>query len=140
MREIYKRIPIETYGDVRVVSCIIRTVAQSINFASFDIANLQLASAEISTNILKYAISGNVSLYLSFDSSEMRLVFEDDGPGIKFPQLALLDGYTTFHEASLGIGLGAANRSVDQLKLTNLKPNGLRVCLVKKIGCRQSIE
>lgn len=138
MREIYKSIPIETFSDVRVVSCIIKTVAQRINFANFDIANLQLASAEISTNILKYASSGNVSIYVGCDSNEIRLVFEDDGPGIKFPQLALLDGYTTFHEASLGIGLGAANRSVDQLILKNLKPNGLRVCLVKRLGRRSS--
>lgn len=138
MREIYKSIPIITFSDVRVVSCIIRSVAQRINFANFDIANLQLASAEISTNILKYASSGNVSIYVGYDSNEIRLVFEDDGPGIKFPQLALLDGYTTFHEASLGIGLGAANRSVDQLILKNLKPNGLRVCLVKRLGRRSS--
>lgn len=128
------------FSDIRVVSCIIRTEAQRLGFTSFDISNLQLAATEISTNILKYARLGNVSLYKSVDSKEIRLIFEDDGPGIKFPHLAMLDGYTSFHEASLGVGLGAANRGVDQLILTNLKPNGLRVCLVKRPSYGQNVS
>ena len=130
--ELFDRQTIASFQDVRILSCQTRNFADSLNFSKFETANLQLAVTEISTNILKYAEFGSVNSYGDSSSGEIKLLFKDNGPGIKFIALAMIDGYTTFNEASLGLGLGAASRSVDRLELSNRDSGGLRVCVVKK--------
>ncbi|HJT87928.1 MAG TPA: ATP-binding protein, partial [Bryobacteraceae bacterium] len=59
----------------------------------------------------------------------LRLVFEDEGPGIPDVDKALQDGYTT--GTGLGLGLGGARRLVNEFEITSKPGQGTRVMLVR---------
>ena len=52
----------------------------------------------------------------------MRLVFEDEGPGIADIEQALRDGYTT--GTGLGLGLGGARRLVNEFQIESKPGRG----------------
>ena len=107
-------------------------VCKELNFSAFETANLKLAASEVSTNIIKYAKDGEARIHSDPNEFSVRIRFRDSGPGIKFIDLALLDGYTTFSGPSLGLGLGAAKRSVDILSIKNEAEGGLIVEITKR--------
>lgn len=59
----------------------------------------------------------------------LRLIFEDQGPGIPDIELALRDGYTTGH--GLGLGLSGSKRLVDEFELTSRVGEGTRVTITR---------
>ncbi|MGC4069023.1 MAG: ATP-binding protein [Polyangiaceae bacterium] len=59
----------------------------------------------------------------------LTLVFEDRGPGIENPELALRDGYTT--GGGLGLGLGGAKRLVNDFHLESRPGVGTKVTLTR---------
>ena len=59
----------------------------------------------------------------------MRVVFEDQGPGIPDIDAALRDGYTT--GKGLGLGLGGARRLVSEFNILSTAGKGTRVTIVK---------
>jgi serine/threonine-protein kinase RsbT len=59
----------------------------------------------------------------------LRLVFEDQGPGIADVELALRDGFTT--GGGLGLGLGGARRLVNEFSIESAPGKGTRVAVVR---------
>lgn len=59
----------------------------------------------------------------------IRLVFEDQGPGIPDVEQALRDGYTT--GAGMGLGLGGSRRLVNEFDIATESGGGTRVTVVK---------
>jgi serine/threonine-protein kinase RsbT len=57
----------------------------------------------------------------------LRLVFEDQGPGIPDIGLALTDGYTA--RKGLGLGLGGARRLSNEFHITSTVGVGTRVAI-----------
>jgi serine/threonine-protein kinase RsbT len=62
----------------------------------------------------------------------LRLVFEDQGPGIPDIQLALKDGYTT--GSGLGLGLSGAKRLCNEFDVYSKPGEGTRVTIVRWKG------
>lgn len=122
---------LEQFSDIPSFLRKIENICKGLNFSSFEIANIKLAASEISTNILKYAERGEAQIQGNSIERYVKIVFRDSGPGIRFIDLALLDGYTTFLGPSLGLGLGAAKRSVDDISISNGAAGGLNVEIVK---------
>lgn len=83
--------------------------------------------SELGTNILKYAGHGVVRvLCLELDGRHgVRVVAEDQGPGIGDLEAALKDGFST--GGTLGLGLPAVRRLTDTLNITSLPGGGTRV-------------
>jgi serine/threonine-protein kinase RsbT len=57
------------------------------------------------------------------------LTFEDHGPGIHDPELALTNGFTT--GKGLGLGLGGARRLVDEFLLASGPGMGTSVAITR---------
>jgi len=56
---------------------------------------------------------------------KLRLIFDDDGPGIPDIEQALRDGYTT--GTGLGMGLGGARRLVNEFRIESKPGGGTRI-------------
>ncbi|HVH19146.1 MAG TPA: ATP-binding protein, partial [Myxococcota bacterium] len=80
---------------------------------------------------LTYGGGGTLALELLNDGARrgLRLVFEDQGPGIADVELALRDGFTT--GGGLGLGLGGARRLVNEFSIESAPGKGTRVAVVR---------
>jgi serine/threonine-protein kinase RsbT len=59
----------------------------------------------------------------------LKLIFEDNGPGIPNIELALRDGYTT--GAGLGLGLGGAKRLANEFSVDSRVGEGTKVMITR---------
>ena len=59
----------------------------------------------------------------------VRLVFEDQGPGIPDIQAALKDGFTTGN--GMGLGLGGSKRLVNDFHIDSAPGKGTRIAVIR---------
>jgi serine/threonine-protein kinase RsbT len=117
--------------DVVMVRQTVRTWSVQQGFSLVDQTKMVTAASEIARNTVNYGGGGTVRIEVLADGIRkgLRLVFEDQGPGIKDVELALRDGYTT--GTGLGMGLGGARRLVNQFSIESSPGRGTRVTLTK---------
>ena len=89
------------------------------------------ASSELARNTLDYGGGGTVHLEMVENGTRtgLRLVFEDQGPGIPDIELALTDGYTTGN--GMGLGLGGAKRLSHEFEILSKPGEGTRVSILR---------
>ena len=114
-----KEIPINVESDVLVARQAGRDLARQLGFGSADQTRLATAISELGRNIINYAEKGVVTIRDDSDQSMIRLrvICEDNGPGIADIQKALTDGYTTGR--SLGVGLPGTKRLVHEFDIVS---------------------
>jgi serine/threonine-protein kinase RsbT len=80
---------------------------------------------------MQHGGGGVVNIEVVADSGRkgLRLVFEDQGPGIADIQLAMKDGYTT--AGGLGLGLSGAKRLSNEFSITSSPGSGTRVVIAR---------
>lgn len=117
--------------DIVAVRQAVRKKAVSMGFGLVDQTKIVTASSELARNALDYA--GGGVLNLEHIENEMRtglkLVFEDQGPGIANIDLAMTDGYST--GAGLGLGLGGAKRLSNEFEIYSKPGEGTRISIVR---------
>src|SRR5277367_4838536 len=88
---------VETSEDIVKVRQVVRKKAVTLGFGLVDQTKIVTASSELARNTLDYGGGGVVELAVVENGrrSGLRLIFEDQGPGIPDLDLALTDGYTT---------------------------------------------
>ncbi len=106
-----------------------RLWAVELGFSRVAQTKFVTATSELARNMLNFAGGGRVRLEgLEADGRRgLRLIFEDEGPGISDVELALKDGYST--GGGLGLGLGGARRLVDDFVLMSRAGEGTRVTI-----------
>jgi serine/threonine-protein kinase RsbT len=126
-----ERIAIESDADVVTARQRARALAIGLDMPSTDQTLLATAISEIARNITAYAVRGEVLLDVVQDGARrgVRVVAQDEGPGIEDLEKALTDGYTT--GGGLGLGLPGARRLVDDFDIQTAPGQGTRVTLVK---------
>lgn len=89
------------------------------------------AASELARNMLKYANGGKVIIEVVSKGREngIRLVFKDEGPGIKDISLAMKDGFST--GKSLGLGLPGTKRLVSEFDILSEVGKGTTVTVTK---------
>lgn len=104
-----------------------RTLARSVGFNAQATEEIVLAVSELGSNLVKHAQRGSLNLQAIADGARTGLQVEavDAGPGIADIDQALTDGFST--AGSLGCGLGAVNRLMDQLDIDSQVGRGTRV-------------
>ncbi|HTO97365.1 MAG TPA: ATP-binding protein [Myxococcales bacterium] len=117
--------------DVVMVRQTVRTWSVQQGFSLVDQTKMVTAASEIARNTVIYGGGGTVRVEALVDGMRkgLRLVFQDEGPGIKDVELALRDGYTT--GTGLGMGLGGARRLVNEFSIQSSPGQGTRVTLTK---------
>lgn len=124
-------LPIRSDPDVVLVRQAVRRVSQELRFSLVDQTKMVTAASELARNTLDYGGGGSVSLEVLEEAPRrgLRLVFEDQGPGIENVELALRDGYTT--GGGLGLGLGGARRLVNEFAIQSSPGQGTRVTVIR---------
>ncbi|HEY1510467.1 MAG TPA: anti-sigma regulatory factor [Solirubrobacteraceae bacterium] len=113
--------------DVVRVRQAVRDAAVELGFSIVDQTKVVTAASELARNTYIYGGGGRVFLELLNSDSRhgLRLVFDDDGPGIADIEQALRDGYTT--GSGLGMGLGGARRLVNEFEIESKPGGGTRI-------------
>lgn len=112
----------------------VKEFAVKIKMGLVNQTKLITAASELVRNMLKYAEGGDITIEVVSKGREngIRLVFRDEGPGIKDIQLAMKDGYST--GKSLGLGLPGARRLVNDFNITSEVNKGTVVTIIKWVN------
>jgi serine/threonine-protein kinase RsbT len=124
-------IPIESDADVVTARQQARAMASQLDLTSTDQTLLATAISEVARNITTYAERGEVVLTVIRDDHGrhgIRVVAQDEGPGIENVEQALQDGFTS--GGGLGLGLPGARRLVHEFQIETAPGQGTKVTLV----------
>jgi serine/threonine-protein kinase RsbT len=123
--------PIATSEDVVAVRQAVRQRAVDLGFNLVDQTKIVTAASELARNTLQYGGGGTLRIEEVIQGSRrgLRLVFEDNGPGIANIELAMKDGYTTGN--GLGLGLSGAKRLSNEFDIHSRPGEGTRVTIVR---------
>lgn len=110
-----------------------RQAAELLGFSDHDQTRIATAVSEISRNSFQHAGAGRVEFILEPQGSLQRFLIRlsDKGPGISDPS-ALLAGQSR-GAVTLGLGLTAARRLVDDFRLDSAPGQGTTVVLIKNL-------
>jgi len=122
---------ISTPEDVVAVRQAVRQRAVDLGFNLVDQTKIVTAASELARNTLQYGGGGTLRIeeVLQGPRRGIRLVFEDNGPGISNIELAMKDGYTTGN--GLGLGLSGAKRLSSEFAIDSRPGEGTRVTIVR---------
>lgn len=124
--------PIECDEDVVRARNIVRTEAIGLGFTLIQQTKLITAVSEIVRNALTHAGGGVMHIDILPDPFPgIRVVVEDEGPGIADLELAFSDGFTT--GGGLGLGLGGARRLSHEFEVVTSPGSGTRVSLTRYV-------
>ena len=123
--------PLRNSDDVVRVRQAVRARAVGAGFSLVDQTKIVTAASELARNVVVYGGGGTVRLESLNDGARrgLRLVFEDQGPGIPDIGEALRDGFTT--GGGLGLGLGGARRLVNDFDIDSRPGSGTRVTITR---------
>lgn len=87
------------------------------------------AASELARNAVHHGGGGvaRLGVVTSGPGTGVRVVIEDDGPGIPDVERAMQDGFST--GGGLGLGLGGARRLVPDFALHTVRGHGTRVTI-----------
>ena len=118
-------------ADVVSVRQAVRTWAIEAGFSLVDQTKMVTAASELARNTIDYGGGGNAALELIVEGPRrgLRVIFEDNGPGIPDIQQAMTDHFTTGN--GLGLGLGGAKRLVNEFNISSRVGEGTRVVIAR---------
>jgi serine/threonine-protein kinase RsbT len=126
-----QQLEIKASGDIVLVRQAVRTVATGAGFSLVDQTKVVTAASELARNTLEHGGGGKVTLETLEDGARrgLRMIFEDQGPGISDIKLALTDGYTT--GSGMGLGLSGSKRLMNEFDIWSKVGEGTRVTATK---------
>src|SRR5262249_39797152 len=107
-----------------------RTLAVEAGLSLVDQTKIVTAASELARNTLEYGGGGFAELELVNGTFRgVRLIFADEGPGIKDIHAALRDGFTTGD--GLGLALGGAKRLSNEFKIESELGKGTKITIAR---------
>ncbi len=124
-------LPLKTSNDVVLARQKVRQWAVELRFSLVDQTKLVTAASELARNALDHGKGGSMTIELLNvgAKSGLRLIFEDQGPGIPDIELALKDGFTS--GSGMGLGLGGSKRLVNEFSIETEVGKGTRVSVAR---------
>jgi serine/threonine-protein kinase RsbT len=122
---------IRTGEDVVGVRRIVREWSVAAGLGLVDQTKIVTAASELARNVIDYGGGGTMRIEQLNDGARrgVRLMFEDQGPGIPDVEQALRDGFTTGN--GLGLGLGGAKRLVNEFAVDSRPGAGTRITIAR---------
>jgi serine/threonine-protein kinase RsbT len=126
-----EKLMVRTTDDIVNVRQTVRKIAIDTGFNLVDQTKIITAASELARNTVIYGGGGilNIEVITNGNRSGVKLIFEDEGPGIADIELALKDGYTSGQ--GLGMGLGGARRLSNEFEIQSQPGKGTRVAITK---------
>jgi len=122
-----ERLDLRTFDDVVRVRQHTRVLAIEAGLSLVDQTKIVTAASEIARNTVIHGGGGVVAVSLLDEGTRkgVRLVFEDQGPGIADIEQALRDGFTSGD----GLGLGGARRLSNEFAIASTAGVGTKVTI-----------
>jgi serine/threonine-protein kinase RsbT len=123
--------PLKNSSDVVLARQKVRQWAIELRFSLVDQTKLVTAASELARNALDHGQGGTMSVEVVSNGSKngLRLIFEDQGPGIPDIGLALKDRYTS--GSGMGLGLGGSKRLVNEFDIQSEVGRGTTVTVIR---------
>jgi serine/threonine-protein kinase RsbT len=124
-------LPLRGSNDIVVCRQVVGRIAGELKFSAIGKTMLVTAASELARNALLHGGGGEVfwTVLREGDRAGVRLVFQDNGPGIRDLKLAMTDGWTS--GGGLGLGLSGARRLVHEFDVDSNIGKGTRVVVVR---------
>ena len=116
----------------------IKKVLKQLNIDPQIIRRIAIALYEAEVNVVAHAYRGVMKVDL--DAQKIKIVLEDEGPGIENIEKAMQEGFSTasdeVRQMGFGAGMGLPNikRNTDEMLLTSVPGKGTRLELVVLFG------
>jgi serine/threonine-protein kinase RsbT len=127
-------VPVRGAHEVVSVRHVVRKWAVELGFSLVDQTKIVTAASELARNMVDYGGGGTLRLESVNDGirTGLRLIFEDQGPGIPNIDEALRDGFTTGN--GMGLGLGGARRLSNEFEIKSAPGEGTRISIARWKG------
>jgi len=124
-------VPIKTSADVVMARQKVRQWATELRFTLVDQTKLVTAASELARNALDHGQGGQMMIEVLNGTARtgLKLVFEDQGPGIPDIEQALKDGFTT--GSGMGLGLGGSKRLVNEFDIQSEVGKGTTISVIR---------
>ena len=122
---------LRTEPDIVKARQLVRQFAQTCGFSLVDQTKVVTAARELARNTVKHGGGGVMTVDELRDGVRrgVRVVFEDQGPGIADLSLAMTDGWTS--GGGLGLGLTGSKRLSNEFDIESSPGNGTRVAIIR---------
>lgn len=126
-----EQLPIRNSNDVVLARQKVRQWSTELRFTLVDQTKLVTAASELARNALDHGKGGQMTIEVvnGLARSGLKLIFEDNGPGIPDIETALKDGFTT--GSGMGLGLGGSKRLVNEFAIESEIGKGTKVTVVR---------
>jgi serine/threonine-protein kinase RsbT len=124
-------LPLKTSNDVVLARQRVRQWSIELKFTLVDQTKLVTAASELARNALDHGKGGVMTIEQVGVGGRvgLKLIFEDQGPGIPDIEMALKDGFTTGN--GMGLGLGGSKRLVNEFAVESTPGKGTRVMVIR---------
>lgn len=124
-------LPLKTSNDVVFARQRVRQWAIELKFTLVDQTKLVTAASELARNALDHGRGGAMTIEQVGVGGRvgLKLIFEDQGPGIPDIEMALKDGFTTGN--GMGLGLGGSKRLVNEFSIESTPGKGTRIMVIR---------
>ncbi len=124
-------VKITTEWDIVAARQLGRSAAKEIGFGPVDQARITTAISELARNIYLYAGRGEIQIELIEQNGKkgLKIIADDQGPGIQDIRQVMEDGYST--SGGLGAGLPGVKRLMDNFDINSEVGIGTTIHAVK---------
>lgn len=125
---------VRSSAEVVMVRHAVRKCAVELAFTLVEQTKIVTAASELARNMIDYGRGGTLTIEMLDDGIRkgLRLIFEDQGPGIADIQQALRDGFTS--GSGMGLGLGGAKRLSNEFEIKSKPGEGTRITIARWKG------
>lgn len=112
-------------ADIAVLITDAKPILLTLGFIEPQISMVISAASELATNILKYGGRGRITIKQLEDQAGVRLIAEDNGPGIADIERAMSKGFSS--SGTLGFGLPGVKLMSDEFHIESSPDDGTTV-------------
>ena len=133
------KLDVKEEKDIVQVRYFVRLISEKLGFNNLDIIKITTAASELTRNIYEYASTG--AIYLELETRDgkhgFKLIFKDNGPGIKNIDKILNGQFKS--KAGMGVGLIGAKKLMDEFHVKT-DDKGTEVVIIKWLGSSISLK